>query len=109
MPSTLDLDLGHGMTARWRYHLGDTPTGIVLTEPFCSGYRCRDEATLMPGGPCEGSVLFDTPAMAARFPQHKLWTVESLDPLTLAEAIRCGHHGCKTVGYIIDGKWEPQE
>jgi hypothetical protein len=56
------------------------------------------------GQPCAGAIMFDLPGAAEAFPGRPLWTLVSLDPLTLSPSLlcSCGHHG-----HIQGGKWVP--
>lgn len=93
IPDAAWIDLGHDVQ-------------VALT-----GWRDRDSTGLIHahhrpdnGEPCSGGIMFDLPGVAAAFPGRPLWTLESLDPLTVSPSLLCdcGHHG-----FIRNGIWVP--
>lgn len=93
MDGDLEHDIGHGVRIVYTSVGTHRPGGLIE-------YHRTPE-----GRECGGSVLFDLDGIRHAFPDRPVWTVESLDPLTLAPSIlcrRCGHHG-----WIRLGRWEP--
>lgn len=88
-----DLDLGHGVVVRFTSWGGHDPVGLIET------HRRPD------GAPCSASVLFDLPGVAEAHPGRAVWTVETLDPLTLTPSLRCPR--CRHHGWITGGRWVP--
>lgn len=92
----MKLDLGHGVRAEFTGLYGDqenTRTGLFISHMHEDGMDCI------------GSVTFDLPVMREKFPNGPLWTLHSLDPLTLSPSVLnspCGLHG-----FIREGKWVP--
>lgn len=88
------MDLGHGVQIEfyeWREH---HPAGMIEEHDRPDGK-----------GRCRGSVHFDVPGAAEAFPGVPLWTLESVDPLTLSPSLLCtvcGHHG-----FVRAGRWVP--
>ena len=54
------------------------------------------------GEPCAGGIMFDLPGVAEAFPNRPLWTLVSVDPLTVSPSLLCS---CGSHGFIQDGKW----
>lgn len=54
---------------------------------------------------CAGSVLFDLPGVATRWPGRARWTIVSTDPWTLQPSVKCSL--CGDHGYVKDGQWQP--
>lgn len=100
-----DLDLGDNITAVFTSHGTHERAGLVEWHP-CDGGTCRNPETGAPGR-CGGSILFDLPGIRDTFPGRDLWTVESLDPLTLSPSVACACRGCRHHGFIRDGRWHP--
>lgn len=76
-------DIGHGVTAEVRF-LDGVPEGVAYR------HDC-------PMGAHEG--------WAPLVPPGEVWTLVSLEPLTIEPSLECracGHHG-----YIRNGRWEP--
>lgn len=91
------MDLGHGVTAEVVHSTlaNGEPVGLDYSHPGEGGARCS------------GFVYIDTPAVRETFAPSDaaMWTLERLDPITLAPSLacrRCGHHG-----FIRDGQWMP--
>lgn len=92
-PVDVDLDFGNGRYAYYTTVGAHSPGGLIE-------YHRTPE-----GRECGGSVLFDLDGVREAFPDRAVWTVESLEPLTLSPSIlcrRCGNHG-----YVRAGKWVP--
>jgi hypothetical protein len=87
------LDLGRGVTARFVSWQGYDPVGLIETHH-------RPD-----GAACSASILFDLPGIAEAFPGRAVWTVPTLDPLTLSPSLRCPR--CGNHGWITDGRWVP--
>lgn len=88
-----DVPLGYGV------HLVYTVVGAHRPGGLIEYHRTPD------GRECGVSVLFDLDGVRNAFPDRPVWTVQSLEPLTLTPSIlcrRCGHHG-----WIKDGRWRP--
>lgn len=88
------MDLGHGVLIEWMAWADHDRVGFIETHNRPDGL-----------GRCSGSVMFDLPGVREAFPNDPVWSVESLDPLTLAPSIRCrtcGHHG-----FVRQGRWVP--
>lgn len=87
-------DLGHGVSisyTRWGAH---DPVGLVERHPHART-----------GQECGGGVLFDLDGVREAFADRAVWTIESLDPLTIMPSLlcrSCGHHG-----WITAGRWVP--
>ena len=105
MPDTLDLGHGHTLPfTRWAPDRRLNPqyaglpavaqVGALMTHTDREGQRCR------------GVVTFRSPVAAVAFPGSPLWTVESLDPLTITPSIVCT---CGDHGWIRQGRWVPVE
>lgn len=88
------MDLGHGVTAQFTSWGEHDMAGLMESHPRPDN-----------GERCYGGLLFDLPDVREAFPGRPLWTVESLDPLTISPSVLCticGHHG-----FIRGGRWEP--
>lgn len=88
-----DIDLGHGVTAKWLSGAGHDRAGLLEQHP-------RPDT----GAACYGTVLFDLPGVQEHFGQA-VWQVTSLDPLDISPSVlcrTCGHHG-----FIRAGRWVP--
>jgi len=55
------------------------------------------------GKECSGSIMFESDVAKIVFSNQPVWTVESLEPLTLSPSLLCV--ACKDHGYIREGKW----
>lgn len=98
------VDIGHGVQIR--YTSWDQHERVGLIEYHqCAGGNCREPDGS--AGLCGGGVLFDLPGVREAFPDRELWTVESVDPLTLSPSLQCGCRGCGHHGYIRGGQWAP--
>lgn len=85
-------DLGHGVRiafTTWHEH---DPVGLIEEHTDPTGHRCG------------GGILFDLPGVREAFPNRPVWTLVTVDPLTITPSLLCdcGHHG-----WIKNGRWEP--
>lgn len=90
---TTPRDIGHGVTIQFTTWGDHDPCGLL------------EEHRTPAGQECGGGVLFDLPGVREAFPNHPVWTLVSLDPLTLSPSLlctACGHHG-----FIREGRWVP--
>lgn len=88
------IDLGHGVTFQFTSWRDIAKAGFIERHPRPDN-----------GEQCFGSVIFDLPGVREAFPNRPLWTLESIDPLTISPSVLCtvcGHHG-----FIRDGEWVP--
>jgi len=53
--------------------------------------------------PCYSGVTFHGPVQERIAPEDSMWTVESLDPLTLSPSLLC--RACGDHGFIRAGRW----
>lgn len=93
MDSGVELDIGHNVRIVYTSVGAHRPGGLIEYHRTAEGRECA------------GSVLFDLDGVRNAFPDRPVWTVETLEPLTLTPSIlcrRCGHHG-----WITSGRWEP--
>lgn len=79
-------------------------SGAIIDHPSKGGdYKGVDE-------PCAGAITFDTFAMRTlndrQAPEHQrpLWSVLSLEPLTITPSVLCS---CGDHGFITNGQWVP--
>jgi hypothetical protein len=106
------IDLGNGVYMRW---LGFHPDRDL--NPHLAHLADEDKTGIIvghvhpDGAPCEGAVLFDTPANRHRNEDaHRpLWQVHSLDPLHIEPSILYTPEkgGCGLHGFIREGRWQP--
>lgn len=108
------LDLGYEHYARW---LSWSPDREL--NPQYEGIEDVDQYGVIvehlnphTGRRCHGAVIFDSPTARRIEPEGRaLWTVVSLDPLTVEPSVLCrfpGENGeCGDHGYIRDGRWVP--
>jgi hypothetical protein len=92
------LDLGHGVTARWASWARYERAGVIESHPRRGGDA---------GSRCEAALLFDLPGVRYAFSGRHVWTVEKWHPLTLSPSVLC--RTCGNHGYIRDGRWLPAE
>ena len=99
-----DLELGHGVSVVFTAWGPHDPAGLMEFH-LCAGGNCRAPG----GGPgqCGGGILFDLQGVREAFPNRDLWTLESLEPLTVSPSLQCGCPGCAHHGWIRQGRWEP--
>jgi hypothetical protein len=88
------LDIGHGVSIKFSEH-----KGLVV------GIHERHPDKRDPNHLCCGFVFFNTPNNEAIRNGSPVWTVESIDPLTLSPSILC--RTCGNHGFIQSGKWVP--
>lgn len=90
---TFDLDLGDGHTLAFVQYK-DELSG-------CNVFHSKPDGTS-----CSGWIAFAGMAWDREFASGKIatWTVESMEPLTLAPSILC--RACGDHGFIRGGKWE---
>jgi hypothetical protein len=50
------------------------------------------------GQPCESAIFFDPAGVRDLFPDRDMWTVQSLDPLTLSPSLQYG--SCSDHGFV---------
>lgn len=94
------IDLGGGITAELVAHqsccAADLPdggtVGVAVFHPSLT-----DDA----GTRCELHAFWDV----SRWPHANQVTLVALEPLTVAEPLRC--EGCGWAGRIVGGQWEP--
>jgi len=105
-PTMEPLDLGDDHTLRFTHwaperDLNPQYEGIPDIDPVGAiiDHRKPDGTT------CSGALTFYSPAARRLFPERQMWTVESLQPLTLSPSISCG--GCGDHGHVREGKWVP--
>jgi hypothetical protein len=101
------IDIGHGHVISFTKWAPDRdlnpqydglpdvdPWGVIVDHP-------RPDGT-----PCVGSAAtFDGPVVRQIDPTRPVWTVESLDPLTISPSLLC--RGCGDHGFIREGRWVP--
>lgn len=93
-----EIDLGSGHSFRWTTLYGNKETPYSLPdEPNIAGIIERH--TGVDGEECEGYVPFEGTGQDDR----PCWTVQSLNPLTLAPSLDCA--GCPAHGHIREGRW----
>lgn len=101
------VDLGHGVSYRkfqWKPDR-DIPENAERYKDI-PDVEWAGITVVFPGG-CEGSVMFDIPALKKLdFSNTDYWTVESYDPLTISPSIQCRKHP-EHHGFIKEGKWIP--
>ena len=86
------LDIGHNVVIAHILKDGAT-VGLVDMHRDADGRLCRIVVMFDPGGP-----------LVALEGRRRLWTVQTWDPLTLTEPIRCH---CGHAGRIRDDRWVP--
>ena len=87
------IDLGHDVRVvftSWREY---EHVGLIEEHLTPQGERCG------------GGIMFDLPGVAEAFPDRPLWTLCSVDPLTITPSLQCT--GCGHHGWIVDGVWCP--
>lgn len=90
------LDLGHGVRGTFTQVYGDETNQIAGLHLS----HIHDDGMV-----CEGHVTFDLPINHEKFHGQPMWTLHSLEPLTISPSVLqrpCGLHG-----FIREGKWVP--
>jgi hypothetical protein len=93
MSEDTEIAIGHNVRIVYTMVGAHRPGGLIEYHRTPDGHECA------------GSVLFDLDGVRNAFPDRPVWTVKSLEPLTLTPSIlcrRCGHHG-----WITEGRWLP--
>ncbi|MFD1145952.1 hypothetical protein [Saccharothrix hoggarensis] len=105
-PDLPDLDLGHGVTARWT---GWRPERDINPQydgiPDVERFGLLVEHAAGDGSPCASFATFDGEVQRLVAPDSPKWDVVTLEPLTLSPSLlcrACGHHG-----FVRDGRWVP--
>jgi hypothetical protein len=101
------LDLGHGHTASFTCWAPDRELNPQFAGlPDVDPWGVIVDHSRPDGTPCiGGAATFDGPVVRQTDPNRQLWTVESLDPLTISPSLLCG--SCGDHGFIRDGRWVP--
>lgn len=101
------LDLGHGHTASFTIWAPDRALNPQYADlPDVDPWGLAIDHPRPDGTPCIGSAAtFDGPVVRQIDPTRPVWTVESLDPLTISPSLLC--RLCGDHGFIRNGRWEP--
>lgn len=97
------IDVGLGYNYRVFTERGtEGVTGLIVEGP--AGERCLHHAD----GRCAGGLHFSNSNIAAK-EGRPMWTVVSLEPMTITPSIRCScdtkFSGQGQHGYITNGRW----
>lgn len=107
------IDIGSGVRISfygWHPDRDLNPQYADLPDIDRAGILIEHPQPRAASGLCEGSVMFDSPGARRVFGNQPLWTVQSLDPLTISPSILCkgrmpDGQPCNFHGFIRSGKW----
>jgi len=100
------IDIGHGHTIRFTSWAPDREFNPQYADlPDVDPWGLLVDHSKPDGSPCDGGVVTFASEAARRVdPGRPVWTVESMEPLTISPSLLCH---CGDHGFIRDGRWIP--
>lgn len=99
------LDIGHGHTIRFTRWSPDRELNPQYADaPDIDPVGLHVDHLTPDGKPCAGGITFDSEAARKLRVGREMWTLVSLDPLTVTPSLLCH---CGDHGFITNGRWVP--